>query len=212
MHDNITVRVWDPLVRICHWSLVGLFAIAYLTGEGEGRNALHIYSGYTVIGLVAIRILWGLIGSQHAKFKDFIFSPYAVIQYLRSVVRGDPKRYLGHNPAGGYMALLLLIMLLVVTATGLKAYGVKGYGPLAHSTRIAAVSVASAGEHRKIAASETNNAEDEFWKEMHEAASNVTLFLIALHVLGVIASSVLHRENLAKAMITGEKQVRLVPE
>jgi len=77
-----TIKVWDPLVRIFHWSLVACFATAYLTGEEDG--SLHVYAGYAVIGLVLFRILWGFVGSSHARFKDFVFSPGKVIQYLTS--------------------------------------------------------------------------------------------------------------------------------
>ena len=206
MRADTTVKVWDPLVRICHWSLVVFFAIAYVTGEGE--SDLHIYSGYAVLGLVVIRLLWGFIGSEHARFKDFIFNPGTVIQYLKSIVSGNPRRYLGHNPAGGYMAILLLIMLVVVTITGLKVYGIDGHGPLAYNTGFAAISVAIAGDDHKTGKREAENPEKKFWKEIHEAASNFTLTLIVLHILGVIASSFFHKENLVKAMITGEKEAR----
>ena len=111
-----TVRVWDPLVRIFHWSLVGLFAFSYLTGD-EWKKA-HVYSGYTIAGLIAFRILWGLVGSRHARFGDFIYRPRTVIAFLGDTVRMRAKRYLGHNPAGGMMVVALLLTISAIAATG----------------------------------------------------------------------------------------------
>ena len=203
-----TIKVWDPLVRIFHWSLVTFFVIAFLTGEEDG--SMHIYSGYAVIGLVSFRILWGFIGTEHARFKDFVFGPSKVIEYLKSHVGGSPIRYIGHNPAGGYMVILMLVTLLVVTVTGLKVYGTEGHGPLAANADISIVAPARADEE----AGEENEAGDmrggaegeEFWEEIHEAASYFMLLLIALHIAGVVVSSRVHKENLVRAMITGKKE------
>ena len=200
------IKVWDPLVRIFHWSLVAFFTIAFLTGEEDG--SLHVYAGYAVLGLVLFRILWGFIGTDHARFKDFVFGPGKVIQYLKSLASGSPERYVGHNPAGGYMVLLMLATLLVVTFTGLKVYGVEGHGPLAVNAEISVISSAQAEEEagEENEAGEMGESEDEeFWEEIHEAASYFMLGLIVLHILSVVVSSRLHKENLVKAMITGEK-------
>jgi cytochrome b len=203
-----TVKVWDPLVRIFHWSLVAFFAAAFLTGEDEG--SLHIYAGYAVFGLVLFRVLWGFIGTEHARFKDFLFGPSKVIQYLKSLSSSSPKRYLGHNPAGGYMVVALLLTLLVVTFTGLKAYGIEGHGPLAANAEYSVISTAKAedeaGEGNEGAKPGEKEGE-EFWEEIHEGASYFMLGLILLHVLGVVVSSRLHKENLVKAMITGKKDI-----
>lgn len=204
MSKSAAVKVWDPLVRIFHWSLVAFFTIAFVTGEEE--NVWHIYTGYAVLGLIAFRILWGFIGSEHARFSDFIFGPGKVIQYLGSLLGGKPQRYLGHNPAGGYMVLLMLVVLLAVTITGVKVYGLEGHGPLASSEGVSILAVARAdgdeGENEQAG----ENESEEFWEEIHEAASYFMLALIGLHILGVIVSSRLHKENLVKAMITGNKE------
>ncbi|CAH1081487.1 cytochrome b/b6 domain-containing protein [Candidatus Nitrotoga sp. 1052] len=201
-----TIKVWDPLIRVFHWSLVVFFTIAFLTGEEE--DSLHAYAGYVVIGLVIFRILWGFIGPEHARFKDFVFGPAKVIQYLKSLASGSPQRYVGHNPAGGYMVVLMLATLLVVTFTGLKAYAAEGHGPLAANAEISVISFAKAeeGDRKRNGAVESGkNKGDEYWEEIHEAASNFMLGLIVLHILGVVVYSRLHKENLVKAMITGEK-------
>lgn len=203
--SNNTIKVWDPLVRIFHWSLVVFFVIAYLTGEEE--NDLHIISGYAVLALVLFRLVWGVIGSRHARFSDFVYPPGVVKAYLKSLVSGNPKRYPGHNPAGGYMVILLLFMLLVTSLTGLKVYGLEGHGPLAGGAEIVLVKVAIADEDEDDEHDEGNKDAEEWWEEVHEFASNLTVFLILLHVAGVFVSGRVHRENLVKAMVTGTKRL-----
>lgn len=111
-----TVKVWDPLVRVFHWSLVIAFVVAWATGDELQR--VHEIAGYTIAGLVAFRIVWGLVGSTHARFTDFVRSPAAVARYLLNTARLRARRYLGHNPAGGAMILALLVMLAVICTTG----------------------------------------------------------------------------------------------
>jgi cytochrome b len=111
-----TVRVWDPFVRIFHWSLVALFAIAFVTGDEF--EWLHIRIGYAIAALVALRIVWGLVGTRHARFSDFVRSPQETATYVRQAYQWNAPRYLGHNPAGGAMILALLIMIAGIAATG----------------------------------------------------------------------------------------------
>ncbi len=112
-----TVKVWDPFVRVFHWSLATLFLVAYVTGDEIER--VHIAAGYTIAGLIALRIVWGFVGPAHARFSNFVRSPRAIFAYLRDVALLRAPRYLGHNPAGGAMIVALLIML---TGTGLTGY------------------------------------------------------------------------------------------
>lgn len=112
-----TVRVWDPLVRLFHWCLVAAFGSAYLLGEDGGP--LHQRLGYVVLGLVALRLLWGVVGSRHARFRDFVPSPAQLMAYLRDSAARREKRYLGHNPAGGAMIVALL---LALATTGLSGW------------------------------------------------------------------------------------------
>ncbi|WP_085884129.1 cytochrome b/b6 domain-containing protein [Oceanibacterium hippocampi] len=111
-----TVPVWDPLVRLFHWSLVAAFAIAWLTADELDR--IHEWSGYVAGGLVAFRLLWGLIGPRHARFSQFVRSPAAVGQYLRDILRGRERRFVGHNPAGAAMILALLAITAMTATTG----------------------------------------------------------------------------------------------
>jgi len=111
-----TVRIWDPVVRIFHWSLVLAFVIAWMSGDE--LQDLHEAAGYAIVGLLAIRVVWGFIGTRHARFSDFIYRPSAVIGYLIDTARLRARRYLGHNPAGGAMVLALIAMLAATCATG----------------------------------------------------------------------------------------------
>lgn len=181
MRKSNEIQVWDPLVRMFHWILVAAFAAAYLT-EDE-LMSVHTFAGYLIIGLLAFRLIWGFIGTPHARFSDFVYSPARVIDYLKAMVRGRPQHYLGHNPAGGVMILMLLASLIVTVATGLFALGAEGVTP---------VMALGAGT-------------EELWEELHEFFANFTLFLVAIHVAGVIIGGWLHRENLVRAMITGRK-------
>jgi cytochrome b len=111
-----TVKVWDPFVRLFHWSMVGLFAIAFVTGDELER--LHIAAGYAIVGLLALRIVWGFIGPRHARFSDFVRTPGDAFRYLRDIVWMRARRTIGHNPAGGLMVIALIVMLAGICATG----------------------------------------------------------------------------------------------
>ncbi len=110
------VKIWDPLVRVFHWSLATLFLAAYVTGEDAGQ--VHIAAGYAIAGLIALRVVWGFVGPRHARFSNFVRSPREVLGYLRDVAKFRAPRYLGHNPAGGAMIIALLVMLAGTAVTG----------------------------------------------------------------------------------------------
>jgi cytochrome b len=114
--DRDEMKVWDPFVRTFHWSLVALFAIAFVTQDSY--ELVHQSAGYAILALVALRIFWGFIGSEHARFRDFVYSPREVARFLFDSMTFRAKRYIGHNPAGGVMVIALLLMLLVVCVTG----------------------------------------------------------------------------------------------
>lgn len=187
MSNGSEIKVWDPLVRLFHWALVAAFTIAYLT-EDELKN-LHIWAGYTVLGLVSFRVLWGLIGTRHARFGDFVYRPSVVVAYLKDILSAHPRRYLGHNPAGGAMVIVLLLSLLLTTVSGMAVFGVEDQaGPLAGWT------------------SGMGHDAEEAFEEVHEFFANFALFLVVLHIAGVIVGSIQHHENLPRAMITGRKR------
>lgn len=136
MSDAARVKVWDIGVRLFHWSLVVLFAVAYVTGEMEG--SAHAAAGYAVLALLLFRLAWGLVGTRHARFADFVYGPVATWRYAKALLARRPPHYLGHNPLGGWMVVALL--------------------------------------------------------------------LVFPHIAGALAASVLHRENLVEAMLTGYKR------
>jgi cytochrome b len=96
--------VWDPLVRVFHWSLVASFTVTYLGGEGEMPD-LHAWSAYIIGGLILFRLLWGMVGPRHARFVDFVFAPATVLACGHDLLQGQAQRYLGHNPVGGVMVI-----------------------------------------------------------------------------------------------------------
>jgi len=111
-----TVAVWDPLVRVCHWSLVLAFCGAYVLGDDGGP--LHEALGYAVLGLVAIRLVWGVVGSAHARFASFVPSLRRLLAYAGDVVARREARHLGHNPAGAAMIIALLLALVSTGVSG----------------------------------------------------------------------------------------------
>lgn len=185
IEDN-SVKVWDPVIRIGHWTLVIAFFTAYFT-EDEFLAA-HVWAGYAIGVVILFRLVWGFTGSEHARFNNFVRSPAVTFTYLADLVRQRSKRYLGHNPAGAAMILALLIFLAGAVFSGVVLYGMEeGAGPLATWV--------------------TQSAErEELWEEIHEILANLTLLLVGLHIAGMLFSSYVHSENLVKAMMTGRKR------
>jgi cytochrome b len=183
------VYVWDLIVRLGHWALAIGFLIAWLTAEEW--ESVHVWSGYLIGAVVVLRLIWGVVGSRHARFRDFVRGPRAVIAYLAGLVKGRAPRYLGHNPAGGAMTIALLLGLALTVGSGLMLYAIEDdAGPLA-------AYVTPVSDHEDA---------EERWEDIHEIAATGTLWLVGLHILGVLASSLAHRENLPRAMITGRKR------
>ena len=195
--------VWDPLVRFGHWALVAAFAVAYLSAEEEagGPDPLHVWGGYVVGVLVVLRVVWGFVGPRHARFSDFVRSPIVALVYFKDLLYGRARRYIGHSPAGGAMVIALLVCLAATVATGLIAYGEEGKGPLA------VVMVTDANEAGSRALAERRGGETESTiGELHGLMANITVALVVAHIFGVAVASVVHKENLALAMITGRKR------
>lgn len=210
------VTVWDPVVRLGHWIVVAAFAIAYVTEDDF--LSMHVWAGYLVGLVVALRVLWGFVGTRHARFSDFVYSPTSILSHLNDLVHFRAKRYLGHSPAGGAMVFALLLSLSATVITGLATYGAdKNAGPLAPfyaaglsaspaPTMVLGVHPAVARDAKRREPDETRKEDESGMKELHELLANVTLLLVFLHVAGVGFSSIVHRENLVRAMITGRKQ------
>jgi cytochrome b len=216
-----TIKVWDLFVRVFHWSLVCAVIVQMVTAETF--KSLHVTIGYFIIVLLILRIIWGVFGSKHARFKDFIYPPADILGYLRDLIKGKPKHYFGHNPAGGAMACFLLFVLVLITLTGLWTYGAEGKGILALKLPNP-VTYALADddhgqrddhrksyndneyEHKDLHDHGSAGEKDHFFKEIHETLVGILIFLTCVHICGVIASSYVHKENLVVAMITGHKK------
>lgn len=191
-HRN-EISVWDPLIRFFHWSLVAAFFIAYITEEDF--LTIHSWAGYLILGLLLVRVIWGFIGTKHARFKDFVFRPKHIVQFLKDTLSLKAKRYVGHNPAGGAMVVLLILSLLITTFSGLIIFGIEeSQGPLASWL------------------SGTSHSIGDIFEEIHEFFANFTLFLVGVHVLGVLVESLIHRENLVSSMINGKKRCNEIDE
>lgn len=172
---TVRILVWDAPVRVFHWLMVASFAGAWLTSGSEQWRLVHATLGYTMVGLVVLRIVWGLAGTKYARFASFVRSPASVVRYVTHLVKGRPERYVGHNPAGALAIVAMLLLTLALGATGWAQY---------------------------------NDAGGKWLGESHEGIANAMLALVALHVVAVLASSFLHRDNLVRAMITGYKSGR----
>jgi cytochrome b len=182
-----TVTAWDPLIRLFHWSLVFFFLLAFATGD-EWMN-LHQWAGYSVALLVAFRLFWGLVGTRNARFFSFVKSPQVVTRHLKAMLSLKPSHYLGHNPVAAVMVIALLTSITLVAFSGMTLIATEGLGPLAGTV--------------------FSTWNGEWVEEAHEFFANFTLFLVFAHVVGVVASSFLERENLVAAMMTGRKKARI---
>lgn len=199
------LRVWDRFIRLSHWLLVIGFATAYITADEV--EEVHYWAGYTVATLVVLRILWGFVGPRRARFANFVYAPRKIFHYFFDLIRFRSPRYVGHSPAGGAMVIVLLLMLAALTGTGMARLAIEeGEGPLApwlasaSPTAETGVVLASGDED------EDGGREESFVGELHETLGNVTLILIFAHIGGVLLASFAHRENLARAMVTGRKR------
>lgn len=184
-----SVKVWDVPVRLFHWTLVLSFTAAYLTAEFH-VGFLHTLIGYFLCVLVLARVFWGFAGNRYARFSSFIFSPQETLAYLRSLRQGSPKHYFGHNPAGALMVFALLGVLALIFLSGLTTLAVIDFeGPLLFLIDYFDDDASYVARH------------------LHGWLVDAALILIPLHLIGVAAGSIQHKENLVRAMVTGKKKV-----
>jgi cytochrome b len=182
------VPVWDFPTRAFHWLLVLFVAVSYVTGGEDGwLFVVHTVSGYAVALLLLFRLIWGVIGSPRSRFGDFVYGRQVVGDYVRRLLALDPPRYVGHNPLGGWMVVLMLIVLSLTVLTGLFSGEKDGASGLLFSLVWAPGSKGLG--------------------EVHEVFANLILILAVVHVCGVLADWWLTGENLVSAMISGAKQL-----
>jgi cytochrome b len=195
-----TMRIWDPLVRVFHWGLVAAVATAWLTADEV--QPVHEFAGYTVAGLVAFRLIWGFAGSRYARFAQFVKGPGATRAYLRSMLRGNERRYLGHNPAG---AAMIVALLLTLSGTAFTGWLMAEPGRMAMLPALPQIVAPAWADDDGDDHGEGREVEGPL-KEVHETLANLMLLLVAAHIGGVVLASIRHGENLARAMITGDKR------
>ena len=168
--------VWDPFVRIFHWSLVIAFGIAFYTHESEWDRITHTKAGYVAGGLIISRIFWGFLCTGYAKFKSFPPNPEGAVRYAWRTLQGRSKPFVGHNPAGSIVIYLLLALGLITVTSGFLVFN-DGW---------------------------LFNAPD-LLHTIHFYSAWTWLGLVCIHVLGVITESIVHKDNLIIAMFTGVK-------
>lgn len=199
------VTIWDPVVRLSHWVIaLSVLANAVFT---KGGSALHVWIGWAAMALLLLRLIWGFAGSREARFSAFPPRPLAALGHLRDLVRGKPRDYGTHNPAGALMAYALWGLLALVVATGLIMTG--GATPM--QVQADQDAVASGDWGALVRDGESGEDEDEDGGladaagEVHEVAANLILILAALHVAGVFAESRALRRNLVAPMLAGSR-------
>ena len=175
------VKVWDILVRVTHWTVAaGIIANLFFTEDG---SELHEYVGYTVLGLVVVRLLWGLVGTRYARFTSFFPTPTRLKHHLSALsVRRVDEQHLGHNPLAAIMMLSLWAVII--------GLGVTGY--LMETDIFSQIQLLG---------------NKDVLEEIHELLANSLYLLVPLHIVAAIAMSYWQRQNLIKSMITGKKKV-----
>ena len=182
------VLVWDWPVRLMHWLMVGLFTGLILTGKAdEDYWQWHFYMGYALSTVVIARVLYGFLGSTHARFRQFLYRPVDVLRYSKTLLVGQGKAYLGHNPVGGVMVIVLLLALSLQWFSGLvSSDGVFWFGPLY---------------------GRFGDAVNESLANLHHQLPDLLLILVALHIVAVLYHELRFRERLVAAMLHGKKHL-----
>lgn len=193
--------VWDPIVRVTHWGIV-LAVLSNWTLTAESDTA-HVWIGYLAAALLALRLVWGLVGPAEARFSAFPPSPRAALAHLADLAAGRPKPAPSHNPAGALMVYAFWATLAVLVATGLT---LADGGPLAVSDR---ETVLMTGDWSQLALDEDDDGEaGEMVEELHEGAATLILILAVLHVAGIALESRMMRMDLLRPMLFGRRPRR----
>jgi cytochrome b len=187
MSNAPSIRIWDLPVRLTHWTLVLCILGLYATGEyGWLTLEWHFRFGYAALTLLLFRLLWGIFGSEHARFADFVRGPSAILAYLKSWSSPTYRPALGHNPLGALAVLAMLALLLAQAVSGLFSNDeIEWFGPLSER-----ISVQASSD----------------WTDWHHLGQKLLLALIALHLGAVSAYRLLKKEDLVKPMLNGRKQ------
>lgn len=187
MSEKKTHLIWDLPTRLFHWLLVALVIFSWYSIEIEENLDWHFISGYCVLTLLLFRCVWGLIGTHHARFKNFLFKPSAVISYALTLRVKKSQVYAGHNPLGGVSVILMLLILLLQSITGLFASdGDFYFGPLSDYV---------------------SSRSSDILTEIHHVNSNIIYTLIILHLLAIAFYTFYKKQKLLTAMFSGKKSL-----
>ncbi len=183
---TLPIRVWDLPVRLVHWSLVLLVVSLFVTGK-LGGNWLewHRRAGFSVIGLVIFRVIWGFVGSYHARFANFLRGPQSVITYSKAMIGSNAPKYVGHNPLGALSALTMLIVLLMQAVLGLFSND----------------DIMLEGPYARFISKELSDQLTAF----HKINADLILILVGMHLVAIAFAFFYKKENLVVAMVSGNK-------
>ncbi|MBR0650506.1 hydrogenase [Roseomonas terrae] len=187
---RVAVRVWDAWVRLFHWGAVACVAVSYVSAQREAW-AVHYASGYTLLALLLFRVGWGLAGSENARFAGFVRSPLAALRELARFPLREVDTGTTHNPAGGWMVLLLFALLLAQAVSGLFTNHDVGFTYSAHGPLANAVAEGTS----------------EWFSSLHRRIIDVLLIAIGVHVVAVLAYAAVKRQDLVRPMLTGVKRL-----
>ena len=182
----ISAPVWDGFVRVFHWSLVLLFVISVASGKVGGEwIGWHMKSGYAILALVTFRLIWGFVGGEYARYVSFLTGPIRAMKFAKGLLGKTHEHVIGHNPVGGWMVIVLLLLLATQAVLGLFSNDeIATTGPLARYVSDA-TSITLMGRHRII--------------------GNVLLALVGIHIAAVLFHVVVKKEGLIRAMFSGKK-------
>ena len=181
------VKVWDLPTRLFHWMLVTLMIAQWLTAQSSSAMDYHLWGGYAVLTLVLFRLIWGVVGSETARFTGFVRGPNAALDYVKALLRGETPLYLGHNPMGGWSIVAMLVLLLIQAGTGLFANDdILIEGPLY---------------------SWVSKGVSDWLTTIHKLNFNLLLAVIAVHISAVLFYLLVKRENLIHPMLSGRKHL-----
>ena len=184
----ISAPVWDGFVRVFHWSLVLLFAASVATGKVGGEWMVwHMRSGYAILALVTFRLIWGFVGGEYARYVSFLTGPIRAMKFAKGLLGKTQQHVIGHNPVGGWMVIVLLLLLATQAMLGLFSNDeIATTGPLARYVSDE-TSIALMGRHRTI--------------------GDILLALVGIHVAAVLFHVVVKKEGLIRAMFNGKKDL-----
>lgn len=184
---NLPMPIWDIPIRLFHWLLVLLIAFMWVSGK-QGWLEYHMLSGYAILSLLIFRVVWGFVGSDTARFLFFLKSPIEAVRHLLHITKREPDTEIGHNAAGGWMVLAMLLLLLGQVTTGLLASNEDSFveGPLNHLV---------------------GSAWGAWALKQHNLLFTGLQLMIAAHLFAIMSYAVLKHHNLVRPMITGKKRL-----